>query len=201
MWFGTYDGLNKFDGYSFRTYKGSFDDKTALLNYRIDNIKEDCDGYLWIQTYNGITYRFDPRTERFLAIPQCLPEYKQYKLSLKGIFTLRDSSIWITGGSFGEDDCFRVINTKNSDKVQVTHYNVNNSQLTSNKINNIYLDKKKNTWILTSKGINLLKRNTTQPVRLFKENNPGAFYTICENYPLIYLGGEHGRFCAFDYRS
>ncbi len=198
MWFGTYDGLNKFDGYTFKTYKGSTDNKLTLLNYRVDRIVEDRDGYLWIQTYDGRTYRFDPRTETFLMVPQCKSEFKDYKLSLKGINTLDDGSVWITGGNFGEDDCFRVVNTKDPGEVKISHFNTGNRQLTSNKVIQIYPDKKHNTWILTANGVNLLKNKSNRTLQFFKERTAGGFFAICESYPYIYLGGEHGRFVVYD---
>lgn len=199
MWFGTYDGLNKFDGYTFKTYKGSTDSKKqTLLHYRIDRIREDRDGYLWVQTYDGRTYRFDPRTETFLMVPQCQPEYKEYRSSLTAITPLDDGSVWLTGGNFGENDCFRVLNTKDPDGVKISHFCTRNRQLTSDKVNKIFLDKKQNTWILTANGINLLKKNSSRTLQFFKERSAGGFSAICESYPYIYLGGERGRLVVYD---
>jgi Signal transduction histidine kinase len=201
MWFGTYDGLNKFDGYTFKTYKGSTNNKQTLLHYRIDRIREDRDGYLWIQTYDGRTYRFDSRTETFLMVPQCMPEYKDYRSSLTGITTLKDGSVWITGGNFGEDDCFRVVNTKDAHGVKISHFNTSNRQLTSNKVNKLYLDKHQNTWILTSNGLNLLKKNASGTLQFFKERTACGFSAICECSSYIYIGGERGRFLMYDSRK
>jgi signal transduction histidine kinase/ligand-binding sensor domain-containing protein/DNA-binding NarL/FixJ family response regulator len=204
MWFGTYDGLNKFDGYTFKTYKGSSGGQAAgLLNYRVDHIREDNDGYLWVKTYDGRIYRFDPGTEKFLPVPQCIPEYENYRLSLTGVFTLSDGSIWIAGGDHGEDDCFRILNTKKSEQVRITHFNTTNGQLTSNKIKKIYLDKAQNTWILTTNGINLLKRDSLRFIPFFKEKKEGAscFLTTCENFPFMYFGGGLGRLLVYDNRN
>lgn len=65
MWFGTWDGLNKFDGYTFTTYKSHPNDGTNMHNNRVDFIYEDANGYLWFQTYDGNIFRFDKRTETF----------------------------------------------------------------------------------------------------------------------------------------
>ena len=66
MWFGTYDGLNRFDGYSFKVYKSGFSENNVLKNNRIDRIAEDDLGYLWIMTYDGEIYRMNTRTEEFI---------------------------------------------------------------------------------------------------------------------------------------
>lgn len=68
MWFGTWDGLNKFDAYSFTTYK-SHPDKPDFRNNRVELIREDSLGYIWFLTYDGKFHRFDKATESFLTLP------------------------------------------------------------------------------------------------------------------------------------
>ena len=195
MWFGTFDGLNKFNGYSFKTYKSNPGQLFGLENYRIDLIREDNDGYLWIQTYDGRIYRFDPRTENFLAVPQCIEEFKNYKTNLNKIYTLSDGSVWLAGE---DDGCFKVVNSDSDDKIRVAHYNTGNDLLTSNNVINVYLDKKKNTWVLTKNGLNQFKPNSTKPVQLFKEKEAGAFFSIMESGNNIWFGGERGKLRYYD---
>ncbi|MCB9078861.1 MAG: SpoIIE family protein phosphatase [Anaerolineaceae bacterium] len=64
MWFGTQDGLNKFDGYRFTVYKNDPDDPATIADNFIRAIYEDHDGNLWIGTNGGLN-RFDPNTETF----------------------------------------------------------------------------------------------------------------------------------------
>jgi ligand-binding sensor domain-containing protein len=65
MWFGTDDGLNKFDGYTFTVYKNDPSDPDSLSNNQINGIEEDSDGYLWIATYRGGLNQFNPITGKF----------------------------------------------------------------------------------------------------------------------------------------
>ena len=195
MWFGTFDGLNKFNGYTFKTYKGDPEQKFSLENYRIDQIKEDNDGYLWIQTYDGRIYRFNPKTENFLQVPQCQTEYENYKVHIQNIYALKDGSIWLTSQ---EDGCFKIDNINPDQEIKITHLNYNNGLLTSNKVNKIFLDQKKNTWILTDNGLNLLKQNTSKPIQLFKEKVAGGFLSINEKSPFIWIGGEHGKLLIYN---
>jgi len=134
-------------------------------------------------------------------IPQSLPGYKGYKLSLKGLNALDDGSVWITGGDYGEDDCFRLMNIPERGKVKIQHFNTGNRLLTSNKVNRIYLDKNQNTWILTANGLNLLKKNSSKPLQYFKEHTAGGFFAVCENYPYVYLGGERGRLVVYNIKK
>lgn len=59
MWFGTWDGINRFDGHSFLAHKSSPGDLSQLGNDRIDQTVEDQSGHLWIQAYDKQIYRFD----------------------------------------------------------------------------------------------------------------------------------------------
>src|SRR5512145_2514420 len=66
MWLGTEDGLNRYDGYTFKTYKPDPDVPESLSDRWITAIVEDAEGYLWIGTRQGGLNRFDPRTETFI---------------------------------------------------------------------------------------------------------------------------------------
>ena len=66
MWFGTWDGLNRFDGYEFRTYKPTLYGETLSSN-RIDMLYEDSLGYVWMRTYSGAYYLLNKHTEQILA--------------------------------------------------------------------------------------------------------------------------------------
>ena len=79
MWFGTWDGLNKFDGYKFTTYKSHPEDSTQMRNNRVDFIYEDANGYIWFQTYDGYIFRFDKRREKFYATGCQAPTLLQQK--------------------------------------------------------------------------------------------------------------------------
>ena len=111
MWFGTYDGLNKFDGYTFRNFKGRINQKYQLINYRINRLAEDRQGFLWLQTNDGRIYRFDPSTETFLAVPQCLDEYRNYKAPINKINLFADGSVWLFSNDSGNDGCFKIEET------------------------------------------------------------------------------------------
>jgi len=67
MWFGTQDGLNKFDGYSFENYLFDPSDTTTISNSWIFDITEDDNGLLWIGTKGGIN-TFDKKTGLFTRI-------------------------------------------------------------------------------------------------------------------------------------
>ncbi len=65
MWFGTADGLNRYDGYEFKIYSYDPDDPHSISDNYIHEIYEDREGILWIGTDNGGLNRFDRFTEKF----------------------------------------------------------------------------------------------------------------------------------------
>jgi len=65
MWFGTDDGLNRYDGYSFTVYKHNPDDPHSLSHNRVWSLFEDASGVLWVGTYGGGLNRFDRDSGRF----------------------------------------------------------------------------------------------------------------------------------------
>lgn len=65
MWFGTQDGLNRFDGKEIRIFKSDPDQKGSICNNFIQSLYEDSQGILWIGTFGGGLNRYDPKTEEF----------------------------------------------------------------------------------------------------------------------------------------
>ncbi|MCK4761532.1 MAG: SpoIIE family protein phosphatase [Candidatus Aminicenantes bacterium] len=69
MWFGTQDGLNKYDGYNFTVYKLDPDDNNSLSHNTIQAICEDNSGKIWVGTNGGGLNCFDPKKEKFTRFP------------------------------------------------------------------------------------------------------------------------------------
>lgn len=64
MWFGTYNGLNRYDGYNFKIFLPNPSDPNSISNHSIYSIIEDKYGYIWIATLDGLN-RYDRKTETF----------------------------------------------------------------------------------------------------------------------------------------
>jgi signal transduction histidine kinase/ligand-binding sensor domain-containing protein/DNA-binding response OmpR family regulator len=66
MWFGTFDGLNRFDGYNFKVFRNKFNDSTSLPHNYINTIGEDLHHNIWIGTGQGLGI-YNNLTSKFLA--------------------------------------------------------------------------------------------------------------------------------------
>jgi signal transduction histidine kinase/ligand-binding sensor domain-containing protein/DNA-binding NarL/FixJ family response regulator len=65
MWFGTHDGLNRYDGYNFVVYRNDPADRNSLSGNIVLAIIEDPSGVLWIGTQVGGLTKFDPVSDTF----------------------------------------------------------------------------------------------------------------------------------------
>ena len=112
MWFGTWDGLNRYDGYEFEIFKAMNDGVEAQVNNRVVTIYEDEKEQLWWSTYDNHYYRLD--ASRKVATEQpydSLPEGmvtkmaevdKSTKVDARGIIWQTDDKNGIMRYRFGQ---------------------------------------------------------------------------------------------------
>ncbi|HJS18354.1 MAG TPA: two-component regulator propeller domain-containing protein [Anaerolineales bacterium] len=148
MWFGTEDGLNRYDGYNFKIFKPDPDVSSSLSDRYITAILEDHEGYIWIGTRLGGLNRYDPRTEHFTRYlhdtdnPLSLSDNHVNVLYLD-----RDDRLWVGTGN-GLDLLDRASNT-------FSHYVYNPSKqegITGKNISAIFQDSRGRFWIGTTAG-------------------------------------------------
>ena len=67
MWFGTKDGLNRYDGYTFKEYTYNIYDPNSISNNTVHHLYEDSKGRIWAITDNGINI-YDKNKDNFRRI-------------------------------------------------------------------------------------------------------------------------------------
>jgi len=66
MWFGTYDGLNRYDGYGFKIFRSFINDSTSINDNHISVITEDANHRLWIGSEKGLNI-YNPVKSNFYS--------------------------------------------------------------------------------------------------------------------------------------
>jgi signal transduction histidine kinase/ligand-binding sensor domain-containing protein/DNA-binding response OmpR family regulator len=163
LWFGTIDGLNKYNGYEFEVYKSVLNDDTSISNNRINAIDQDNKGNLWIGTNNGLNL-FNKKNNAFKHINlhnkiSLLNNYKQIINDL--LYDEINNTLWVATNSgivkIVLEDFYN-----NIDKLNYSHYlhsEYNLSTIDNNSASIIVRDRENTIWIGTS-GLNLNRYNS-----------------------------------------
>lgn len=143
MWFGTRNGLNRFDGYSFDVFTYDVEDDQTISDNHILCIAEDAKGNLWIGTNNGLNY-LDLSTNKFKRYynkgndPSSLSNNSVYS-----IYFDEKERLWV-GTSYGLD----LYNTQND-----SFEHIGLEGLTSSVRINAIAQKKSKLYVTTAKGV------------------------------------------------
>ncbi len=156
MWFGTEDGLNKYDGYTFTIYNHNPEDLTSLSDNTITAIYQDSLGSLWIGTASGLD-RFEPETETFahyLFHPNQPGSLRG--TSVTAIVEDEQGSLWISTADGG----LNRYQPQTNDFARYAHNPLNPSSLISDQVQALAADYKGGLWIGTYEGLDYLDTQT-----------------------------------------
>lgn len=194
LWFATWDGINRFNGYSFKTYKARQGNFISLTNNRVDHFYEDAYGYFWLLTYDNRAHRFDPRTETFEQVPEAGAEGSSS--NVRAIQVLPEGTVWLLTES---DGAIRVTTNPRDNRLTAEIYSPKSGLFPADEVYKVYQDSTGNEWMLTNNGLGVIRKGETQPTSYFvetKEQRSGiaqAFYTVQEREQEICFGSDGGR--------
>lgn len=187
IWIGTRDGLNRFDGYTFKVFRNDPDETETLGSNWITCLGCDMNGDLWVGTLSGL-YQYDDEKESFRHIPFTAD---------KGIDIFqfdKDNKLWILmDGNLirfnTEDSQFRIFAPED------------NQSYTS-----FCITRENSIWIGSSDGlISLLnpEDETMESYNVFAHSSPNTPRKLSMLYPSpttdrIYIAFEHDDVKIFD---
>ncbi|MCA1745588.1 MAG: hypothetical protein LC643_07805, partial [Bacteroidales bacterium] len=142
MWFATWDGLNRYDGYEFISYKPGNPINSA--SNRIESLIEDRFGNLWVGTNDAKMFRFNRRQEAFEQFPQgSEKEVHLFFISSKG-------DAWLSSAA----GLYQIVTDSLSHATQQRLYGREGAfSLHGNRVRFLAEDGAGNIWINTDKGI------------------------------------------------
>lgn len=133
MWFGTKNGLNRFDGYSFKIYRNDPEQPNSLGHNFIHSLLEDENGHLWVGTLKGL-YLYDPTKDTFKLIPETGDK------DINSLNTDRHGQIWFTAGN--------VLQRYNPKRAQLIGFD--HSQY--GEITSVAVTGNNDVWVSTARG-------------------------------------------------
>jgi signal transduction histidine kinase/ligand-binding sensor domain-containing protein/DNA-binding response OmpR family regulator len=143
MWFGTMSGLNRFDGYTFKSFRHSIQDTTSIIDDYISKIVAGPYNKLWIETRIGFNI-YDPATEKF---ERAVDKYLQ-KLGMPG-YGLTDIVPVNKGYLFVYRDLGIYYFEENKPVIPI----INNTTREVNVIADVKTDAKNNIWVVYCNGL------------------------------------------------
>jgi ligand-binding sensor domain-containing protein len=203
MWFGTQDGLNRYDGYKFVVLRQNPKDPNSLNSNWVLSLCEDRTGLIWIGMFNGGLNSYDPATDRFARYRAIPGDASSLSHDLvRTIFEDSRGTIWV-----GTDGGLNRFDRRTGAFVQY-HADPNDPRsLSSDAIRKIGEDRSGFLWIGTDNGLNRFDRASGESMRF--RNVPGDPRSLSDNAVrsiyrdrngVLWIGTENG-LNAYDPRT
>lgn len=155
IWMGTLNGLSRYDGSSFVTYRPERGDKLSLADHRIWDLEEDPHGFLWIFTIADLVSCYDLTQECFVDFTGTGDYEQRYSHRL----TDHDGNIWLWHKGNG---CRKV--SYKDGKFSSTIFKKELKNLPSDHVSYVYEDASHRIWIGTNQGVALVEEEQSRTI-------------------------------------
>ena len=175
IWMATWNGLEKFDGYTFQNYKSYPTDDTRLEYNRIQQIIKSQKGNIWCITYNNLLYLFDTRTEKFRNVFSGYPHLAGYE-EVARIYKQTGGILWFSNKA---GELFRIDEERLGEADGIVHLPCRSCAGHGQKIYTVYQNKRGYEWILTEQGTfvyNHPEIQTDVRLRYVKEADKSTYF-------------------------
>ena len=191
VWFGTGDGLNKFDGTNFTVYTHNSSDSASIPSNDITALLEDRTGRLWVGTSGGGLAYYDPKQNTFKSfVGEGIPN-RTGEFNVVTLYEDQSGNIWV--GTFGG---YRIINAKT---FKVTNVGINFLMGNGSSVLSFFQDSKNKMWIGTNAGLlgldlksNLTEKFTHQPNDPTSLSDNSIRTMVKDEQGRLYFGTDKG---------
>ncbi|MDW5288116.1 two-component regulator propeller domain-containing protein [Formosa sp. PL04] len=157
MWFGTRNGLNKYNGNEFVVYRNNPADSTSISDSDILSVLEDKTGDIWVGTYHGLN-KYDPVKNVFKRYFQTEKPNSLCNNVIICSKEMPNGEIW-----FGTANGISIYSKIRDDFININYSEGNSSGLPYKNIQRIFLDSNNQVWVATASGFaKLIKREDTE---------------------------------------
>ena len=186
IWYGTYNGLYRYDGYESRSFRYDEHDTTTIDNNLISSVFVDSNGTLWIGTFNGLN-SFNAETETFKRYN--ISGKKEKGVPVLSITERKKGEIWC--GSWGKG-----LLKIDSESKEATYINLSGFKSLTRKSNNIKqvkADSKGNLYVCTW-GDGLVRYNPVADSVFQSKHIQGEINSIPNNFVFNIEQLDNGKF-------
>lgn len=146
MWFGTQDGLNKYDGNKFIIYRNDPQNPKSISHNFIRKLFIDHKGNLWVGSEGGGLSLFQKETNTFINYQNSLIDSNSISHNtVMGIVEDAKGNLWVATSGGG----LNYLDTKTGKFSHFRHNAADSQSISSNVIWDVLIDKKNNLWIAT----------------------------------------------------
>ncbi|WP_184542163.1 hybrid sensor histidine kinase/response regulator [Mucilaginibacter sp. FT3.2] len=203
MWIATRNGLNRYDGYRFITYRYDAKDSTSISNNTVTDIAEDSNGNIWLATQGGLNM-YQRKTGHFVRYLHDNNAPKSIADNIINRLLFDSGSLWVATQNGGVDH----FNLKSAVFEHHKHVDKDPRSLTDNNVHSVYKDSQQHIWIGTARGLNLYN-SKTNTFSNFPYYNPATKTTqskniICifeDKYHQLWLGSQGDGLFLFNQHS
>lgn len=182
LWFGTQNGLDRYDGRQVKVYEHNPYDRESLPHNKIQTMIAYKNSLL-IGTYRGLSI-FNLDTEKFRNFAK-RPGSKNCLSSdvVVAILPDTDGTIWV-----GTLQGLNRLNLETGKSEHFFHDETNPSSLSNDVIRSLYMDSQQRIWIGTYYGLDLYDRETKSFIHYGMSGEKG--YSLPSRYVMSITGGE-----------
>ena len=145
LWLATLNGLSRYDGNSFLTFRPETGDEVSLADNRIYSITEDKNGFLWISTTPELYSCYDLRRARFIDYTGCGELRQNYST----VYVAANGDVWLSHSGNG---CRRMVHLEDG-RMKSTVFRTECGNLPDNRVKFVDEDAGGRIWIGTQCGL------------------------------------------------
>ncbi|WP_281614637.1 two-component regulator propeller domain-containing protein [Flammeovirga sp. SubArs3] len=196
MWFGTFKGLNRYDGYEMKTYIHQEGNDFGPHDDMISSIIQDHSGKLWIGLLNNGLSIFDPKSETFKHLKGGHdPENIVPSTSVNSLLEDSDNNIWIASSNG-----LSIVNFDRSKFKKYYHKEGEINSINHNSVYDIVEDRWNRVWLATgNRKLSMYDKNTKKfteveytdlPLESVEDNDKKNLCIYQDT--LLYIGSNNG---------